>query len=360
MTGTVTLSIEVELAWGLARVGGTAPRPLERHSPGRREETARLDALLGLCEERDLPISFDAVGHLLLDSCSGSHSGPHPSGWFDADPETDKYRDPLYYAPDLIDAITSAQPDHELCTHTFSHARCDRVEDAVVDWELRRVAELHAHRGVDPPVSFVPPIHAPPPRAVLRKHGIRTLRRPIEYRPPVRDPDPPPETLDRLVWRLRRSHPAETLLREPTVRVPERRDGLTETYTSWHASLSAPYLRNGRLRPHPVYRTIPRSLRKRHHLRYLLAGLRKAIDTDGAVHYWTHLFNLTPAEQWSSVSTFLKTLARHRDRGDVEVLTMAELASGNGPRNGRAGTAGETIDRATPASDRPREEGPTG
>jgi len=323
MVGTVTLSVEIELGWGLARSGG--PDPLERHGPERRAETDRLNSLLALCDELTVPISFDVVGHLLLDGCNGTHAGPHPAGWFDGDPGTDRRRDPLYYAPDLIDAVADARTDHELCTHSFSHARCDRVDDRVVDWELGRVADLHADRGIERPASFVPPVHAPPPAGVLRENGIRTVRRPVEYRPPVADPEPPSGAMDRLGWRLRRSHPVETLCRSPAVQRPRRRNGLTETYTSWHASLSAPYLRNGRLDPHPAYRAIPRSLRQRLHRRYLLSGLRQIARSGGSVHYWTHLFNLVPEAQWTPVRSFLEAVASYRDRGAVEVSPMVEL-----------------------------------
>lgn len=337
MTGTVTLSVEIELAWGVAHVDEMAP--LERHSPNRREETARLDALLAVCDELDLPISFDAVGHLLLESCSGAHAGPHPAGWFESDPGTSHRDDPLYYAPDLIDAVTGAPTEHELCTHTFSHARCDQTDPAVLDWELRRVAEVHNDRDAGPVTSFVPPVHAPPPRDVLREHDIRTVRRPVEYRPPVADPDPPSGPFGQLIWRLRRLDPVEMLFRTPTIRDPKRRNGLTETYVSWHTSLSAPYLRNGRVRPHPVYRAVPRSIRQHHHLRHLLAGLREAARTDTSIHYWTHLFNLAPAEQWAPVRNFLRALARYRDQGAVQVSTMNELASGDAPTNPTEGGA---------------------
>lgn len=323
MVGTVTISLEVELAWGLAHVPDA--EPLDRHSPRGEREREALERLVALCDDLNLPISFDIIGHLLLDACDGDHGGPHPLGWFDADPGTDRERDPLYYGPDLADRILTADVDHELCTHTFSHARCDRVDGTVIDWELSRVAELHEDRGLGPIESFVPPVHAPPPADVLRDHGIRTVRRPTEYRPPVEKPDPPERALDRAVWRLHRSHPVETVLRRPTVVDPNVVDGLVETYTPWHASLTAPYLQNGTMPPHPVYGALPRSLRQRWHRRYLLEGLHEVAANGGAIHYWSHLFNLCSDEQWPPVESFLRTLAEYRDREAIRIERMVDL-----------------------------------
>lgn len=323
MVGTITLSLELELAWGL--VHSHPEHVARRFSPGRQREAETLDRLLSRCDDLDIPLSVDVVGHLLLASCDGDHDGPHPDGWFAGDPGTDWRRDPLYYAPDLVEEIVTADVDHEICTHTFSHARCDEVATAVIEWELDRVEQLHARQELDPVESFVPPVHARPPRTVLTDRGIRTVRRPVEYRPPVEDPDPPDEILDRVRWYVRRSHPVETLLRRPTVASPRMVDGLVETQTDWHASLSAPYLPNGRQQPHAIYRTLPRSLRQRRHRQYLLDGLREVAESSGAVHFWTHLFNLANDAQWPPVQSFLETLADYRDRGAIQVETMADL-----------------------------------
>lgn len=323
MTGTVTLTLEIELAWGLAHTPDADPQ--DRHSVDRRQETETLQRLLAICNDLDLSVSFDVVGHLLLDSCDGCHDGPHQPGWFDADPGTDSVTNPLYYAPDLVERIRRAQTDHELCTHTFSHARCDEVREEVLNWELDRVAALHAERGLQPVRSFVPPVHAPPPRDVLINHNIHTVRRPVEYRPPIANPNPPANPLSRALWYVHRSHPVEMLLRKPVVRPPIECDGLVETYTSWHASLSAPYLPNGCALPHPVYRMIPRSSRQQHHRRHLIRGLRDAAANDENVHYWSHLFNISNTAQWPPLQSFLKTLAGYRDRDMVRVETMAEL-----------------------------------
>jgi hypothetical protein len=61
MTGTITLSLEIELGWGLAQFN-----KLDTLSDDRRQETDHLRRLLTLCDELSVPITFDIVGHLLL------------------------------------------------------------------------------------------------------------------------------------------------------------------------------------------------------------------------------------------------------------------------------------------------------
>ncbi len=116
MTGIVTISIEIELGWGYHDIGD-----YRKLSDGRVAETKALSRLLSLCEELHIPITFDVVGHLLLEKCGGNHDGPHPEGWFSADPGTDVSEDPLFYAPDLIQDIVDTDVDHEIGSHTFSH-----------------------------------------------------------------------------------------------------------------------------------------------------------------------------------------------------------------------------------------------
>lgn len=324
VTGTVAISLEVELGWGLARLDEQPETA--RHSPERRDETEGLERLLSVCDRLDLPLTFDVVGHLLLEECRGEHPGPHPEGWFDDDPGTSRHLDPLYFAPDLVDRIRDADVDHEIATHTFSHARCDLVDDDVIDWELDRVRETHEAAGIPAPRTFVPPVHGPPPTEVLREHGITGVREPVTLNPPVAERSPPSSLVEYLPWRLRESDPAQVLCRTHPVRDPGVEAGLVTHYSTWHASLTAPYLPNGTRPPHPIYRVIPTSIRQRVHERYLIGGMRDAADGDSYAHFWSHLFNLSNEVQWPPVRAFLERLADRRAAGDVTVATMGSIS----------------------------------
>ncbi|WP_178917751.1 polysaccharide deacetylase [Natronomonas gomsonensis] len=305
MAGQVTISLEVELGWGFHDLA--PPSDIPELSDDGKAERAALERLLELCDEFEIPISFDVVGHLLLNTCSGNHKGPHPEGWFDADPGTNVDRDPLFYAPDLIEAIRESNVDHEICTHTFSHILCAEVSRDVVDWELSKVEEVHPESLT----SMVPPRHSDPPRDVIEDHGISVIRMPFdEARPsnPIRE----------YLWTLLRNHP---------VGDPVDIEGITETRSSSLMTLTATYLSRGVANPHLAYRVLPRRMRQAHHEQFLLSGLKRAVRDDTSIHYWSHLYNLANESQWPPIETFIKTLANHHKANEISIVPMRGLNS---------------------------------
>lgn len=100
MSGTLTLSVEIELGWGVHDLGTD-----DHLSEGCQRERQYMTRLLDACDEFDVPVSFDVVGHLFFDTCDSHDTAGYPEGWFDADPETGASEDPAFYAPDLIGAV---------------------------------------------------------------------------------------------------------------------------------------------------------------------------------------------------------------------------------------------------------------
>lgn len=303
MTGVVTLSIEVELGWGMhdrGRYGHLSHRG--------EEERAFLSRLLDACDAFDVPVSFDVVGHLLLSSCPGTHEGPYPSGWFAADPGTDAERDPLFYAPDAIREIERRRTDHELCTHSFSHVVCDRVDAAVVDRDLELAQACHREHLGAPARTLVPPRHGPPPRESLDRAGIEVVRL-------AKSPSSP-TPVHRFKHLLLGPHPDLS---------PRLVDGVVETYGTDYMSLTASSLPFGQESTHPAFRPLPVSLRQRLHTRYLSRQTERVAETGGYLHLWSHLWDLSNEYQWGAVRPYLRRLGRLRDEGRVEVLPMVDL-----------------------------------
>ncbi|MFC5971942.1 polysaccharide deacetylase [Halomarina salina] len=302
MTGVLTMSVEVELGWGVHDM------PKDDHlSDDGTPERAYLERLLSATERCGVPMSFDIVGHLLLDRCRGTHEGPYEPGWYDADPGTGVEEDPLFYAPDMADRILASRVDHELCTHTFSHLLCRRAAEGLVDVELERVQDLHG--ALDGPVtSFVPPRHSQPENHVLRRNGIRTARY-AKTR----------ESSSRLgrFWELTAApHPQW----EPRVV-----DGVLETYCTTYPSLTARSLPVGqRERSHPAFRPFPLDLRKRVHLFYLIRSTRRAIESGTALHLWCHLFDLSNAHQFEVLDAYLEYLSTVPE-DELRIRTMRDL-----------------------------------
>lgn len=290
MTATARISVEIELGWGFH--DKKSPSAVAELSDDGSAERAALRWLLDLCDEFEIPITFNVVGHLLLDSCDGDHDGPHHDDWFDRDPGTDVNTDPLFYAPEMAKWIRDAEVDHELCTHTFSHVLCDEVSDAVLDWELDRVAELHT----EDVVSLVPPRHRKPPSNLLQQHGIGVLRLPVDERPPS-------NPLGRYLWTLTRDNPLD----EPTTV-----DDVVETYISPVMTLSAPHLSRGVSDPHPAYRMLPKGVRQNRHEKFLKSGIETATTKGSDIHYWTHLYNIANPVQRKPLRRFAATLNQNQ------------------------------------------------
>ncbi|MFC4541756.1 polysaccharide deacetylase family protein [Halosolutus amylolyticus] len=344
MVGTATISIELELGWGLVRFD-----KMDKLSDDRTAETRYLSRLLDRCDEYDVPITFDVVGHLFHQDCDGEHGGPHDDDWWDADPGTSVSADPEFYAPDLIDDIRSRDVDHEICTHTYSHVECNRVEPRTVRWELDRAQRVHDAHGLPESTSIVPPRHSTPPTDALTDAGIRVKRVPHydaegQHRPSTR--------VQKLHEILLESYPAIE---------PERNDGVLETYSPEYTTLAVPFLQTGTYSPHPVYRSLPVRVRRRLHERKLRRGLAAAADDDSFVHYWCHLYDFANEQQWPQIESFVRHLAERRDAGAIRTLTMRELHEDAMSRRRSASGRGDWTDehsRPTPHAEQPRQPDP--
>lgn len=126
-SAAVSISADFELNWAFR---GRAAHL--RDSLGATERQ-NVPYILDLLSEFSMPVTWATVGHLFLTSCTrdGVHAHrkmprpPHNSrwqgDWYRHDPCTDLVRDPLWYAPDLIEQVIRAKVAHEIGSHSFSH-----------------------------------------------------------------------------------------------------------------------------------------------------------------------------------------------------------------------------------------------
>ena len=308
MAGQVTLSLEIELGWGVHDIN--SKNKYNALSNQRKEESKTLDKLLAACDQLNIPISFDIVGHLLERSCDGRHpDAPHDPSWFSADPGGNVTSDPLFYAPDLIQSIVDASVNHEICTHTYSHVLCDSISSASLNWELKKVAQVHEEFGLSTPSSLVPPRGRVPSLETLADNGIEAIR--VPYLGTAK-------SFTKLNYLRSAISPPVT---EPTV---DR--GVTITHCTPLPSLTSPVLPDGSRPSHPLHATVPIRARQRFHRSYLSRGLKNAIRQDGHVHYWSHLYNMSNEYQLTTVIEFLDELKRAQDRGEANVVTINSIS----------------------------------
>jgi len=315
-TGTFTISLDTELAWGTFDIDGG----IERYDPAYRRSRRVVDDMCDLFDRYEVPATWAVVAHLLED-CGGDHP-PFPTvdfrwfnDWFGSLPCRSGVADELWYAEDVVERIRAAAVDHEIGLHGYSHLilgepGCSREAAAA---ELRAGVETLRDAGVDP-TTFVFPRNRIAHRDVLADNGIEAYRG-LDgrwYEPSLPEPAKKPfRFLD------------EALCRTPAVVTPREVDGLVEIPGS---QVFRPY--------HDGWQfTLPSSQRRRG-----IRGLDRAAETGGVFHLRFHPFDLgfEPDRLLSQLEMVLSHAATLRNAGDLTVHTLADVAAAY--RNGDATT----------------------
>ena len=128
-------------------------------------ERKNVPNIVRILEEYSIPITWATVGHLFLESCDRGASGKaHPTmprplvngrfqgDWYMHDPCSNVSKDPLWYAPDLIQEIIDSKVPHEMGTHTFSHFdfRLQYSTEELVQREIEACKKAMEPFGVQP------------------------------------------------------------------------------------------------------------------------------------------------------------------------------------------------------------------
>jgi peptidoglycan/xylan/chitin deacetylase (PgdA/CDA1 family) len=313
MTGTFALTFDTELIWG--SFDKYTPTEFAKRYPDVRRVIAQI---LQLLERHEVPATWAVVGHLYLRECARDVRGrAHPElasprqrwrrgDWYEADPSTDLNRDPLWYGPDLLDAIQSSRITHEIGCHSFSHLLYGDPDltRGAVDADLDACIRLAAERGISLR-SFVFPRNVEGHHEALLAHGF------VAYR--GRDP----LWQARLPGALERAgHLADQLLGlPPPVSTPsEKLPGL------WNVPGSALL----------IHRDGPRrAITMAARLRKVRSGIERAATSGQTFHLWTHPFNLAgdPRYMLETLDRTLHLVVQARDRGELATATMAEIAT---------------------------------
>ncbi len=189
----IIIQADFELAWAwrwAKSYAGNSPDILQIAN----RERKNIPRILDLCDKFRIPITWAAVGHLLLECCERDRSSIHPEiprlghfknefwefngkDWFDHDPGSDVSHDPEWYAPDLIKDIIGRKVKHEIGCHTFSHIDCrkDVCSPEILQAELNACQQAAARFGITLR-SFVHPGHTIGNLDVLEKMGFTSFR----------------------------------------------------------------------------------------------------------------------------------------------------------------------------------------
>jgi hypothetical protein len=309
--GACVVSIDTELAWGeVHRRDGSGGR---HHFAAERDV---IDRLLDLLAGYDIAATWAVVGHLFLDACGDDGRGPHPElvtpdyawlddDWLAVDPATTLDDDPYWYGRDIVDAILACPVRQEVASHSFSHVIVDdpACTPEVFDSELAAAAAVAVERQISLR-SFVYPRNKVAQVARLADHGFRCYR----------GGRPAPPFAGRPAWQRRALGLADKLrpLAGSAVHPAPGAGGVWNVpQTYLFAPAAASRLPVGQWARRPV------------------ARLRQAARHRSLFHLWFHPYNVTaaPERAFAALDRICAAAARLRDAGDLDILTMGDLAA---------------------------------
>lgn len=324
MTGTVVVSLDAELAWGYHDEQPSAPRParhagerLQRayaalargHYAGHGITDAELHTardswirLLDAFEEFDVPATWAVVGHLFRDDCDGEHRS-HPLGpaWFANDPGGTVAEQPLWFAPDLIEDIVERPTDHEIGSHSFSHVEFGDTSREAVSAEFRATASATDRS----PTSLVFPRNQVGHLGALAEHGFTCYRGNMArwYGDSVIRPAAKMANMLTQLSAPPVSHP--TVGEHGLIDIPASLNLFG--FEGLARSLAAPVVAD------PL-------------VRQAKLGIERAIAEEGVFHLWFHPNDVLEPSHIERVRAVLEHVAARRERGDITVATMSEVA----------------------------------
>ncbi len=292
------ISLDVELIWGCAAYASHKNIGLLKRD--NTKVRGCIDTLLSSFEKHNIPATWAVVGHLFLDHCEKEDGMPHKDmprfkeDWYSIDPCTDIQRDPLHYGKDIVDKILSNRIGHEIGYHSFSHVVFSECSRKVAEAEIKIGNKLAKEFGITLK-SFVFPENKIGHIDVLKDNGFKIYRG--EDR--CRRYDPSQNIL------IRKFNGGINKLIAPPVE-PKWIDGLWMIPGSMF--FCDPQIKSS---------VLPRAK----------FGLYRAIRTKKVFHIWLHPHNLLlyPSLK-DDLDRFLEIVAKKRGAGEIDVITMGEIA----------------------------------
>jgi peptidoglycan/xylan/chitin deacetylase (PgdA/CDA1 family) len=304
--GVVILSLDTEQIWGYLDLFNEAQ--FRRRYP---DALGAHEKLLACLSRADVSATWFMVGGMTLrgsDGARDSRMAGLPIDWAERIPGGVEATAPLWYRQSFVERLRKARPHQEIGLHgglthfIWTDARATRE---MVKRELAEGVKA-LEQSLVRPLSFSFGREQEAFYELLPAHGIRCYRgrtaaRAFQLGPTLSG------KLARLFDELRRSTP-------PPVWPEETLPGL------WNIPSS--------LFLYPIGSSRTRVVGLRSRVERFSLGLAAATRHRGIFHFCLHPENLTESPHgFSMFEDILERLIRSRARGDVEVLTMGEVAA---------------------------------
>jgi len=325
-TGAVILSLDTEQVWGY--LDQMNEQQFRNRYP---DALGAQDKVLACLSNAGVSATWFIVGGMTLRGSEGPRDvrmSGLPAAWTARIPGGVEATKPLWYRHSFVERLRRARPFQEIGLHgglthlIWTHAHATRE---VVKRELSEGVKA-LEQALVHPVSFSYGREQEAYYDLLPKHRIRCYRgrnvtRAFQLGPTFRG------AMARLLDEVRCSTP-------PPVWPQETLPGL------WNIPSSA-FL-------YPIGKSRSRVVGLRSRIERFSRGVEAAARLRGIFHFCLHPENLTESEQgFPMFEEILDLLVRARDRGDVEILTMGEVAA----RMER----GREVERQEPVIDIPSE-----
>jgi len=192
MPGIFSLSIDVELAWGSIHRKSINLNTLREISINVRNV---MDNLFALLENYEVPVTWNILGHLVLDHCSRENPNELPhcdmpranyswlnGDWYRYDPCTGITEDPAWYGKDIVDKIIyytrTSKVGHEIGCHSFSHQQFGDLgcTQKLARAEITKCIELLKTECNTVPKTFAFPRDYVGHLNTLKEHGFTSFR----------------------------------------------------------------------------------------------------------------------------------------------------------------------------------------
>lgn len=284
MKGRLTISIDLELAWGVW--DSLTPEHLKLAES---EERPICEALIELFDRYSIPATWAMVAALIDERSAEARPGAK-SCW---------------YAPDIIERLLAAKTRHEIGSHGGHHIYFDKVDAATAEEDVAFARDIHLSNKL-PFLSMVFPRNDIGHLPVLEKAGLRVYR----------GPDAGPVTALRHAFKPvgQAANLADKLLPFPPPVVQA-------TLRSSMIDIPGSMLllgRNGLRRF--VFPAVTRTKLK--------LGVARARRQGGVFHVWFHPSNFyyRRDEQLATLDWFLGHAAREAGSGHIDICTMGAYA----------------------------------
>ena len=282
--GAVTISVDVELAWGnWDNITAAQLALVEEH------ERAIVARLIEILDRHQIPATFAIVAALLDRDSAAGRPG----------------REDSWYAPDIVEMITSASVKHDIGSHGGRHIYLDQVCDAEADDDIAFARSTHVANGLAFG-SFVFPRNRIGKKQVLERHGVKVFRGEDEaWHQRIRN---------RQQLAGRAANLVDKMLPIAPEAVQPVRDGGMVNVPGSMLFMS----RNG-LRRFAAANVTATKLRR---------GVAAAAAGGGVFHLWFHPSNFYHAReaQLALFATFIQELAEQSASGAIGVKPMASFA----------------------------------